>query len=105
MLAQRSLKVSSVLGAAVVGGGAAYAGYSLHKNSGPSIIRSAYADAPPGPKKIFPASGFVDLKLESSELVNHNVKKLRFALPDPDAVTGIQPICMQLWPEDDLSVY
>jgi cytochrome-b5 reductase len=101
MLAQRSLKVSSVLGAAVVGGGAAYAGYSLYKNSGPSIIRSAYADAPPGPKKIFPASGFVDFKLESSELVNHNVKKLRFALPDADAVTGIQPICMQLWPEDD----
>ena len=101
MLAQRSLRVSSVLGAAVVGGGAAYAGYSLYKNSSPSIIRPAYADAPPGPKKVFPASGFVDLKLESSELVNHNVKKLRFALPDPDAVTGMQPICMPPGPQDD----
>jgi cytochrome-b5 reductase len=95
MLAQRSLKVSSAVAAAVVGGGAAYTGYSLYKNSS-LLIRSAYADAPPAPKKIFPASGFVDLKLESSEPVNHNVKKLRFALPDADAVTGLQPICMQL---------
>jgi cytochrome-b5 reductase len=93
MLARRSLKASSVLGTAVVGGGAAYAGYSLYKNSPTSIIRSVYADAPPGPKKIFPASGFIDFKLESSEMVNHNVKKMRFALPDKDTVTGMQPIC------------
>jgi cytochrome-b5 reductase len=94
MLAQRSLKVSTVVAAAaVVGGGAAYTGYSLYKNSSLLRIRPAYADAPPGPKKIFAASGFVDLKLESSEPVNHNVKKLRFALPDADAVTGLQPIC------------
>jgi hypothetical protein len=82
--------------AAIVGGGAAYTGYySLYKNSS-LPIRPAYADAPPPPprpKTIFPASGFVDLKLESSEPVNHNVKKLRFALPDADAVTGLQPIC------------
>jgi cytochrome-b5 reductase len=93
MLARQSLRGSSAFGAAVVGGGTAYAGYSLYKNSSPSIIRSAYADAPPGPKKIFPASGFVDFRLESSEMVNHNVKRLRFELPDKDAVTGMQPIC------------
>jgi hypothetical protein len=93
MLARQSLRASSILGAALVGGGAAYAGHSLYKNSSTSIIRPAYADAPPGPKKIFPASGFVEFELESSELVNHNVKKLRFALPDKDAVTGMQPIC------------
>lgn len=93
MLAHQSLKASSVLGAALVGGGAAYAGYSLYEKSSMSIIRPAYADAPPGPKKIFPASGFVDLTLESSEMVNHNVKKLRFALPNKEAVTGMQPIC------------
>jgi cytochrome-b5 reductase len=78
MLARQSLRGSSAFGAAVVGGGTAYA---------------AYADAPPGPKKIFPASGFVDFRLESSEMVNHNVKRLRFELPDKDAVTGMQPIC------------
>lgn len=93
MLARQSLRASSVIGAALVGGGAAYAGYSLYKNSSPSIIRSAYADAPPGPKKIFPASGFVEFKLESVEMVNHNVKRLRFELPDKDAGTGIEPIC------------
>ncbi|KAF2155269.1 ferredoxin reductase-like protein [Myriangium duriaei CBS 260.36] len=33
--------------------------------------------------------GFVSLKLESSELVNHNTKKLRFSLGDDDAVSGL----------------
>ena len=92
MFVHQRLRVSSVVAAAVVGGGAAFAGFSFYKNS-PSIIRSAHADAPPGQKKIFPASGFVDFQLHSSEMVNHNVKKLKFRLPDEDAVTGITPIC------------
>lgn len=34
--------------------------------------------------------GFVSLKLETVENVNHNTKKFRFALPEPDAVSGLQ---------------
>jgi len=37
-------------------------------------------------------SGFTELKLESAELVNHNVKRLRFALPDAETVTGLEPV-------------
>ena len=34
--------------------------------------------------------GFISLKLESIENINHNTKKFRFVLPDEDAVSGIQ---------------
>lgn len=34
--------------------------------------------------------GWVDLKLESVENINHNTKKFRFALPDKDDVSGLQ---------------
>ncbi|KAL8993128.1 MAG: hypothetical protein Q9169_006584 [Polycauliona sp. 2 TL-2023] len=34
--------------------------------------------------------GWVDLKLESVEEVNHNTKKFRFALPDKDDVSGLE---------------
>ncbi|KAL8916862.1 MAG: hypothetical protein Q9172_006079 [Xanthocarpia lactea] len=34
--------------------------------------------------------GWLDLKLESVEQINHNTKKLRFALPDKDDVSGLQ---------------
>ncbi|MCJ1229812.1 NADH-cytochrome b5 reductase [Toensbergia leucococca] len=34
--------------------------------------------------------GWVDLKLESVENVNHNTKKFRFALPNKDDVSGLQ---------------
>lgn len=37
--------------------------------------------------------GFIDLKLESVQNVNHNTKKFRFALPDPDAVSGLPITC------------
>ena len=94
MFVRQSLRASSVVSAAVVGGGAAFAGYSYFNNT-PSILRPAYADAPPttGPKKVFPAFGFVNFQLHSSEMVNHNVKKLKFKLPDEDTVTGMEPIC------------
>ncbi len=93
MLSRQSLKSSTIIGAAAVGGGATFAGYSLYKNRSSSIFRRVYADAPPGQKKVFPASGFVDFTLDRSEMVNHNVKRLRFKLPDEDAVTGMEPIC------------
>jgi cytochrome-b5 reductase len=33
--------------------------------------------------------GFIGLKLESVENVNHNTKKFRFALPEDDQVSGL----------------
>ena len=36
--------------------------------------------------------GFTELKLEKAEMVNHNVRKLTFALPDDQSITGIAPI-------------
>lgn len=33
--------------------------------------------------------GFISLKLESVENVNHNTKKFRFALPEDDQVSGL----------------
>ncbi|KAL8888181.1 MAG: hypothetical protein Q9215_004361 [Flavoplaca cf. flavocitrina] len=34
--------------------------------------------------------GWVDLKLENVEEINHNTKKFRFALPDKDDVSGLE---------------
>lgn len=45
-------------------------------------------------KRIFTGQlGFQSLTLESVEQVNHNVKRLRFALPDKDAVSGLTLNC------------
>jgi cytochrome-b5 reductase len=33
--------------------------------------------------------GFISLKLESVENINHNTKKFRFALPEDDQVSGL----------------
>lgn len=33
--------------------------------------------------------GFVSLKLEDVEIVNHNTKKFRFKLPENDMVSGL----------------
>lgn len=49
--------------------------------------------------------GFTELKLEKAEMVNHNVKKLTFALPDDQSITGIAPVSMFFhhshhWPEN-----
>lgn len=33
--------------------------------------------------------GFISLKLESTENVNHNTKKFRFALPEEDDISGL----------------
>ncbi|GJC99510.1 NADH-cytochrome b5 reductase [Colletotrichum higginsianum] len=48
---------------------------------------SAESDAPP---KVFGAGpAFVSLPLESSEQMNHNTKRLRFKLPQREAVSGL----------------
>jgi cytochrome-b5 reductase len=37
--------------------------------------------------------GFLSLKLEKSEIVNHNTKKLTFALPEGDMESGLHVAC------------
>ena len=34
--------------------------------------------------------GFISLKLDSIENINHNTKKFRFALPEEDQVSGLK---------------
>lgn len=34
--------------------------------------------------------GFISLKLDSVETINHNTKKFRFALPEEDQVSGLK---------------
>lgn len=46
------------------------------------------------PRRTFTGQiGFQSLTLESVELVNKNVKRLRFALPQKDAVSGLTLNC------------
>lgn len=40
---------------------------------------------------------FFSLALESSEQVNHNTKRLRFKLPEADAVSGLSMTCWSPW--------
>ncbi|KAM0694548.1 hypothetical protein Q7P36_004904 [Cladosporium allicinum] len=57
--------------------------------------RTVQAEAPAEPKKDAPKcftggdQGFIKLPLESTEVINHNTKKLRFKLNDEDAVSGL----------------
>lgn len=43
------------------------------------------------PKKAFTGGdqGFLSLKLAEVEIVNHNTKRFRFELPEPDQVSGL----------------
>jgi hypothetical protein len=45
-----------------------------------------------GGKKAFTGGdqGFLSLKLEDVEIVNHNTKKFRFKLPEDDQVSGLE---------------
>ena len=43
-------------------------------------------------KGTFEKSGFKTLTLEEARMVNHNVKLLRFKLPDGDVDSGLKPI-------------
>lgn len=59
------------------------------------------------PKKAFTGGdqGFLSLKLAEVEIVNHNTKRLRFELPEPDQVSGL-PVASALLtkykgPEDE----
>ncbi|KAB5515075.1 ferredoxin reductase-like protein [Coniochaeta sp. 2T2.1] len=66
--------------AAAVAGIGAYAFY---------MRRSASANTAAAAKEPFASFGFHNLRLQSSELVNHNTKRLRFELPDPNVKSGL----------------
>ncbi|KAF2106891.1 NADH-cytochrome b5 reductase [Lophiotrema nucula] len=54
------------------------------------FARDVHADAGPTPNAIFGRGpAFVSLPLESSELVNHNTKRLRFKLPHETDISGL----------------
>ncbi|KAI1077576.1 putative NADH-cytochrome B5 reductase [Whalleya microplaca] len=52
------------------------------------MTNAAHAES--GEKKAFgQGPAFLSLRLESSEAVNHNTKRLRFELPEPDVISGL----------------
>lgn len=58
--------------------------------------KPAYASDKPAQKTFTGGEqGWVDLKLESVEEINHNTKKFRFALPDKDDVSGLEIACTE----------
>ncbi|KAF4918751.1 NADH-cytochrome b5 reductase 2 [Colletotrichum viniferum] len=66
------------------------------------MIGSAAAESGAPPKVFGAGPAFVSLPLESSEQVNHNTKKLRFKLPQRDAVSGLSltsAVLTMSWPE------
>lgn len=65
------------IAAAVAGIGA----YALYMNRSSSSSQTA--------KEPFSSFGFHQLRLKSSESINHNTKRLRFELPDPNVKSGL----------------
>ncbi|KAK7894942.1 hypothetical protein LTR67_005681 [Exophiala xenobiotica] len=84
-----------VAGAAAAGAGLAYSGYRYY-NTTSFFFTTVHAESLPSDSraalKKMDWKGFTELKLQSSEMVNHNVKRLTFALPDDESITGISPI-------------
>ncbi len=79
---------------AAVSTGVAYQGYRY--NNSTSFVSTAHAESLPSDTKAalkkMEWKGFTELKLESAEMYNHNVKRLTFALPDDQTVSGNAPI-------------
>lgn len=77
---------------------AGYAGSRFYNDS--FNFTQAHAESIPSDARAalnkVPWKGFTELKLESSEMVNHNVKRLTFALPDEQSITGLSPISERL---------
>lgn len=82
-----------------LGGGAVVAGgyYFFTRNPGAAQkAETAVKDALPasagGVKKALTGGdqGFVSLKLDNVEVVNHNTKKFRFKLPEDDMISGME---------------
>ncbi|KAF2454713.1 NADH-cytochrome b5 reductase [Lineolata rhizophorae] len=67
------------------GAGGAYYYY----NMGGKTTQPAAASKPAEPALKGGDQGFVSFKLENVEQLSHNVKRFRFALPEPDMVSGL----------------
>ena len=88
-----------LLGVAVVGGGAAVYYLTARAPSQPAAKRNPpLASDPKSPASTFLGGdqGWIDLKLESVEQINHNTKKFRFALPSKESVSGLHVACRNL---------
>ncbi|GKT64765.1 nadh-cytochrome b5 reductase [Colletotrichum tofieldiae] len=82
------------------GAAAALAGGAYYFLSGSSSVPAAAQKAEAKVKEAVGAAskkaltggdqGFVSLKLEDVEIVNHNTKKFRFKLPEDDMVSGLE---------------
>ncbi|EXJ92406.1 hypothetical protein A1O3_00957 [Capronia epimyces CBS 606.96] len=87
-----SLKVA---GAAAAGASVAYVGHQ-YWNTTSFFFSTAHAESLPSDSqaalKKVQWKGFTELKLQSAESVNHNVRRLTFALPDDQSITGLPPI-------------
>ena len=106
MFSQRILRSSTPLLATVTIGGGLYAASLRNTSQSQSSSALAATDrivqdpgqSPKDPKKTFTSGfSFQDLKLESSKVVNHNTKRLRFELPEKDAVSGLRASCTFTW--------
>lgn len=90
--ARPALKVAAFT---AVGAGVGYSGYK-HWQSTHFFFNEVHAESLPSDSKAalkkVDWKGFTELKLVSAEQYNHNVKKLTFALPDDQSITGLSPI-------------
>jgi cytochrome-b5 reductase len=57
------------------------------------MMNVAHADSGTSPKAFGGGPAFLSLQLQSSEVVNHNTKRLRFALPTEEHVSGLNLTC------------
>jgi len=106
-IASPSIVILSVGG---LSGGTAYYGFQQYRTAAACVTKDNNQPASPyrissiaepavvqktlGNKPTFPSWRGVSLTLEDSHMVNHNVKLLRFKLPEGDAISGLSPICM-----------
>lgn len=57
------------------------------------LISTANAESNEAPK-VFSGFGFTTLRLQSTQDVNHNTKRLVFEFPDQNATSGLSLTCM-----------
>ncbi|KAK5069882.1 hypothetical protein LTR64_007936 [Lithohypha guttulata] len=83
-----------VAGLTTLSASVAYSGYQYYNTT--NVIFTAHAESLPSDSKAalkkMEWKGFTEMKLQSAEQVNHNVKRLTFALPTDDSTTGLLPI-------------
>ena len=67
----------------------------------------ASSDKPGKPAFTGGDQGFLSLKLDKSEVINHNTKKLTFLLPEEDMESGLHVACMsaQRLPADRMLIW